>query len=129
MADQVGYYSTTTNINYIERMMNQFLDFAPTVSYKTLAGGYDMICYNFANHILRGENPISKDDKGFIYLQKQLVGIQRVQGNQKYYLKFRELSKKSLESEEEVKYYDVYCKKLILAMPARSLELIFNNLP
>lgn len=54
--------------------MGYLIDFGD-VHYKTLSGGYDMICYNLANHILTGPKSIARK-KGGIYLEQELVNIQ-----------------------------------------------------
>ena len=67
--------------------MGYLIDFGD-VHYKTLSGGYDMICYNLANHILTGPKSIARK-KGGIYLEQELVNIQEGSAGYKYKLTFR----------------------------------------
>ena len=69
--------------------MGYLLDFG-SVTYKTLSGGYDMICYNFANHILTGPNNIYKNGGG-IYLKQELINIEKGMKDYKYQLTFRKV--------------------------------------
>lgn len=66
ISEQNGYFSNTSNASYLEQIMTYLIDFG-NVKYKTLAGGFDMFCYNLANHIFNGKNSIKKNG-GDIYL-------------------------------------------------------------
>ena len=48
IAEQNGYFSNTSNASYLEQVMTYVIDFGD-VKYKTLSGGFDMLCYTFAN--------------------------------------------------------------------------------
>ena len=68
IAEQNGYFSNTSNASYLDQVMTYVIDFG-NVIYKTLIGGFDMLCYTFANEICYGSNPISNNGGG-IYLEK-----------------------------------------------------------
>ena len=117
IAEQNGYYSNTSNASYLEQSMVYVLDFGD-VNYKTLEGGFDMFNYTLANEILDPNHGIGRNDGG-LFLEHELVNIEWDGATSEYKLKFN-----NKESEVQVR-----AKKLILGMPKRSVEILYNKIP
>ena len=78
VAEQNGYYSNTSNASYLEQAVTYLLDFG-TVTYKTLAGGFDMFCYTLALELLNKETGIANNTNGGgIYLKHELTKLDRL---------------------------------------------------
>jgi monoamine oxidase len=105
-----GYYSNTINWNAAESMPNMVGDFTGgTVSYKTISGGYDQICYAVAQAFL--EQPGSA-----AYGEAQLVTFDKLpEGSPRRY---------RLVFDQRGITRQVFADSIILAMPRRSLELL-----
>ena len=89
VAEQNGYYSATSNVSYLDQVVTYLLDFG-SVIYKTLAGGFDMICYTLALELLNKDKGIAANQNGGgIFLKHQLTSIESLENKPyKYKLTF-----------------------------------------
>jgi monoamine oxidase len=105
VTDAFGYYSLTTNWNAAEAMQLLSLDFTQNPVYYTLQEGFDRLA-----QLVREQFEELSSDK--VRLRHRVVAIDRVdQGEYPYRLTFYQRG-------------PVLAKKVILAMPRRSLELL-----
>ena len=110
VAEQNGYYSNTSNASYLEQSVTYLIDFGD-ITYKTLAGGFDMFCYSLALELLNKETGIvSAKKKGGIYLKHELMNVVKA-ADGRYELTFS-------HNGQDVK---ILAKNIILGMPRRSL--------
>ena len=116
MDDAGGYYTNVANTNAVLSL--PVFDFGPTVKYETPVGGYDEIPRKLAEDFAKGL-------KGDLHMNHSLDSSAK--DKDKYALLFgkTDTSKSGKTTDKkgrpEVK---VFAKKVILAMPRRSLELV-----
>jgi hypothetical protein len=92
------------------------------VTYKTLAGGFDMFCYTLALELLDKDTGIAaKHRGGGIFLKHKLMNIVRL-GNEPYKYKLTFL----YDGMQEI---TIKANNVILGMPRRSLELLTHKIP
>ena len=92
------------------------LDFGK-VTYMTLNGGFDLFCYSLANRVLDSAKGIGRNGGG-LWLKHELVNI--VKNDGKYTLTFNNLEDKTTVT--------VRANKIILGMPRRSVEILYNKI-
>lgn len=100
----------------MEQSCTYVLDFG-TVTYKTLSGGFDLFCYSLANRVLDPVKGIGRNAGG-LWLKHELVNIVKDAG--KYVLTFKNLEDKTTVT--------VKANKIILGMPKRSVEILYNKI-
>ncbi|MDJ1483489.1 FAD-dependent oxidoreductase [Cytophagaceae bacterium YF14B1] len=106
-----GYYSNTINWNAAEAFPYMIGDFSGVdVTYRTIEGGYDLIAYALAYYYLQ-------TDQSEIWINNRLVTITPPQEPDGYF----DLLFENTNSGEN---WHVLAKKVVLAMPRRSLELL-----
>lgn len=110
MQDTNGYNSNTMNWSAGEAMQAQIGDFAGSTTYWTFEEGFDALAHRTAD--------LFCEAGGKIWSQNGLVTFSQKKRNDESWLKlqFFNTSKK--------KYWNVYARSMILAMPRRSLELL-----
>lgn len=101
VTDAFGYYSFTTNWNAAEAMQTIFLDFAQNPDYKTLAEGY--------GHLPDTLRDAFTARGGRLFLGHRLISFE-VDSDGAFLLQFSQGVARA--------------RRLVLAMPARSLELL-----
>lgn len=115
LAQAGGYYSNTINWNAAEAFPYMVGDFADNnVQYKTIEGGYDQILTCLADAFIQ--------NGGTIRTKNRLRTFRRnpdTMSEYRYLLTFFNLDSNT--------NWEVQAKKIILAMPRRSLELIDQN--
>ena len=116
ISEQNGYFSNTSNASFMEQSCTYVLDFG-TVTYKTLNGGFDLFCYSLANRVLDPVQGIGRNAGG-LWLKHELVNIVKSDG--KYTLTFNNL--------EDSTTVTVRANKIILGMPKRSVEILYNKI-
>jgi len=107
-----GYYSNTINWNAAEAFPYMVGDFSNAdTSYKTIAGGFDLIAYALARAYFDSEDAA-------IWTNHALVTFERnpEKSPRRYSLAFRNVA-----TEERL---EVRADRIVLAMPRRSLELL-----
>jgi monoamine oxidase len=114
LANAGGYYSNTINWNAAEAFPYMVGDFSDqTVQYKTIEGGYDKIAYALADIYLKKQGAV-------IWGGNRLVSFTRKEeGSYRYELLFF--------NEDQKKEHRIQANKIILAIPARALELLDQN--
>jgi len=114
LANAGGYYSNTINWNAAEAFPYMVGDFSDAgVQYKTIKGGYDKIAYTLANAYL-------KNVGASIWGGNRLVTFNKSENTDyRYELVFF--------NEDKKKEYRIFANKIVMAMPARSLELLEQN--
>ena len=100
----------------MEQGCTYMLDFGEA-TYKTLSGGFDLFCYSLANWVLDPAQGIGRNAGG-LWLKHELVNI--VKNDGKYTLTFNNL--------EENTSVTVRANKIILGMPKRSVEILYNKI-
>jgi len=111
LSDAGAYHSNTINWNAAEAMPYMIGDFTGDVKFKTITGGFDLIAECLAEAFIEAG--------GSIYIKSQLLNFKKNDNKEipyKYQLEIRNTS----NNEEQ----NIYCNKIILAMPRRSLELL-----
>jgi len=101
VTDGFGYYSLTNNWNAAEAMQSVYLDFTQNPDYQTLLEGYDYLPGLLKNQVL--------DAGGEILLEHAVTKIDR--SDHGFTLQIRNSD-------------PIVCKRVVLAMPRRSLELL-----
>ena len=100
----------------MEQCCTYVLDFGK-VTYMTLNGGFDLFCYSLANRVLDSAKGIGRNGGG-LWLKHELVNI--VKNDGKYTLTFNNLEDKTTVT--------VRANKIILGMPRRSVEILYNKI-
>lgn len=122
MRDAGGYDANVANASTIAQL--PISDFGPTTDFRTLVKGYQHLPITLAEEFDK--------DGGQVYMNQRLKSIVK-QKDGTYELVFVQTETKHIEDKvkryatvdkEEAKEVTVYAKKIILAMPRRSLELI-----
>lgn len=109
-----GYYSNTINWNAAQAFPYMVGDFSkPDVSYKTIAGGYDLIAYALAAQYMKQPGAV-------IWSENQLRSIDKNPGGPRRY-------RLGLVSKRTGRAWNVFTDHIVLAMPRRSLELLDQN--
>ena len=116
ISEQNGYFSNTSNASFMEQSCTYVLDFGK-VTYMTLNGGFDLFCYSLANRVLDSVQGVGKNGGG-LWLKHELVNI--VKNDGKYTLTFNNLEDKTTVT--------VRANKIILGMPRRSVEILYNKI-
>lgn len=106
VVDAFGYYSLAANWNAAEAMQSVVLDFTQNPAYKTLAEGYASLPARLAERVTQAGCPIE--------LKTRLVSFDR-EGDDGIW---------TLLLEGPDGRYTVQARRLVLAMPRRSLELL-----
>jgi hypothetical protein len=106
-----GYYSNTINWNAAQAFPYMVGDFSkPDVTFKTIAGGYDLVAYALASQYMKHPGAV-------IWSENQLRTIDKNPGGpRRYRLGF--VNKRSDRA------WNVFADHVVLAMPRRSLELL-----
>ncbi|MEC4726637.1 FAD-dependent oxidoreductase [Shewanella sp. D64] len=118
LADGGGYYSNTLNWNSAEALPYVVGDFTGDVTYQTLAEGFDQIGRQLYNHY---HDVNSLDGSGQVFTRTQLTKIEKTtDATYRYKLTFTDLVNNTSVITK--------ARKVILAMPRRSLELIVDNI-
>jgi monoamine oxidase len=107
VTDAFGYYSLTTNWNAAEAMQVLWLDFTQGTNYRTLQEGFDRL-----PQLVREAFEELHGGKDRVWLHHRVIRIDRAdKGEYRYRLRIHQQA-------------DVLAKRVILAMPRRSLELL-----
>lgn len=101
VTDGFGYYSLTNNWNAAEAMQSVYLDFTQNPDYQTLDEGYDYLPGILKDEVLKAG--------GKVLLEHAVMKIDRTKVGYTLHLRDRE---------------PMDCKRVVLAMPRRSLELL-----
>ena len=110
LQDANGYDSNTMNWNAGEAIQAQIGDFGTDTQYYTFQEGYDGLAHGMAEKFCRAG--------GKIWVKNGVVTFDKEQRNGETWLKL------VFFNEDQKRRWHVYARKLILAMPRRSLELL-----
>ena len=110
LQDVNGYDSNTMNWNAAEAMQAQLGDFGADTTYCTFQEGFDGLAHGTAQLFCAAG--------GKIWADNGLVTFSREARDGESWLKLQFFNK------AQSRYWNVYARKLILAMPRRSLELL-----
>jgi hypothetical protein len=110
MQDTNGYDSNTMNWSAGEAMQAQLGDFGKSITYRTFREGFDALAHGIADRFhAKG---------GTIWAENGLVTFSQVQRDGESRIKLQ------FFNQADQRYWDVYARSVVLAMPRRSLELL-----
>jgi monoamine oxidase len=123
MKDAGGYDANVANANAVTQL--PATEYSDDTVFKTLRDGYDQLPLTLVARFQQMAGGIAKDER--VQMNHRLAEIQIGSGDYRYTLIFEKTHTKDGKTERKGGTIKVRAKKLILAMPRRSLELIKSS--